>query len=159
MTTTNTTKPVSDRAFVLTHTFRSPAAKVFAAYTDPKQLPQWWAPKGGLKVERMDVRVGGGYRYVQSTPDGRTMVFAGSYLEVRPVTRLVYTFHVEGQPGVPVTTTVELAESAGTTTLTLTTEFPSKEALAGAMQYGAVAGAKVALDHLAAFLASPKASP
>jgi uncharacterized protein YndB with AHSA1/START domain len=152
MTTPNATKLVSDRAFVLTRTFRAPAAKVFAAYTDPDQLPKWWDPKGGLKVERMDVRVGGGYRYVQRTPDGRTMAFVGSYLEVKPVTRLVYTFQMEGQPGPPVTTTVELTEAAGTTTLTLTTEYPSKQALDGAMQYGAVAGAKVALDHLAAFL-------
>ena len=153
MTTTKTTKP-SDRAFVLTRTLRAPAAKIFAAYADPKQLPQWWDPKGGLRVERMDVRVGGGYRFIQRTPEGGTMAFVGSYLEVKPVTRLVYTFQMEGQPGAPVTTSVDLAEAAGTTTLTLTLEFVSKEALAVAVQYGAVGGAKSALEALAAFLGS-----
>ncbi|MCA1812338.1 MAG: SRPBCC domain-containing protein [Halobacteriales archaeon] len=152
--TTKTTKG-SDRAFTLTHTFRAPAARIFAAYTDPKQVAQWWDPKGGLRVERMDVRVGGGFRYVQRAPDGGTMAFVGSYLEVKPVTRLVYTFQMEGQPGAPVTTTVDLAEAAGTTTLTLTLDFPSKEAHDAAMQYGAAAGAKIALDNLASFLGAP----
>jgi uncharacterized protein YndB with AHSA1/START domain len=100
----------------------------------------------------MEVRVGGGFRYVQTAPDGRTMAFLGSYLEVKPVTRLVYTFQMEGQPSPPVTTKVELAESAGTTTLTLTLEFASKEAHDMAAKYGAVAGAKAAMDNLAKFL-------
>jgi uncharacterized protein YndB with AHSA1/START domain len=150
--TTTKTNVLSDRAFSLTHTFRAPAAKVFAAYTDPKQLAQWWDPTGGLQVERMEVRAGGGYRYVKRLPGGGTMAFIGSYLEVEPVTRLVYTFQVEGQPGSPVTTTVELAEAAGTTTLTLTTEFPSKQERDAAVQYGALGGAKAALLQLAAFL-------
>lgn len=149
------TQVLSDRAFTLTHTFRAPAAKVFAAYTDPRQVAQWWAPRGGtLTVERLEPRAGGGYRFVQHGADGRSLAFQGSYLEVRPVTRLVYTFQVEGQPNV-VTTTVELAESAGTTTLTLTNEFPSKQAKDAAMQYGAVAGAQAAMRQLAALLEGP----
>jgi uncharacterized protein YndB with AHSA1/START domain len=145
--------PVSDRAIVLTHTFRAPAAKVFAAYTDPKQVEQWWGfSTGSLQVERMDVRVGGGYRFLQRMPDGSTMASGGSYLEVKPVTRLVYTFQVEGQPGAPVTTTVDLAEGAEGTTLTLTLEFPSKEARDAAAQYGAAGGAKAALKQLESFL-------
>ena len=146
------TKVLSDRAFALTHNIRAPAAKVYAAYTDPKQVAQWWDPKGGLTVERMDVRVGGGYRYVKRSPDGNTMVFIGSFLEVNPVTRLVYTFQIEGQPGPPVTTTVELAEAAGITTLTLTTEFASKEERETAVQYGAQRGAKAAMVQLAKFV-------
>ena len=151
--TTPTTKVLSDRAFAVTHTFRAPAARIFAAYTDAKQVPQWWGfPKGSLQVERMDVRNGGGFRFLQRMPDGSTMASSGSYLEVKPVTRLVYTFKVEGQPGAPVTTTVELVEAAGVTALTLTIEFPSKEAHDTAMQYGALGGAKAALAALAAYL-------
>ncbi|HJQ93400.1 MAG TPA: SRPBCC domain-containing protein [Candidatus Thermoplasmatota archaeon] len=148
-----TPKMLPDRTIALRHAFRSPAAKVFAAYTDPKQVPQWWGfPKGSLQVDRMDVRPGGGFRFLQRMPDGTTMASVGSYLEVKPVTRLVYTFQVEGQPGAPVTTTVELAEMAGATTLTLTIEFPSKEACDAAVQYGAVGGAKAAMETLARFL-------
>jgi uncharacterized protein YndB with AHSA1/START domain len=144
---------LSDREVQLQHTIRAPAAKVFAAYTDPKQVPQWWGhPKGTLKVDRMDVRVGGSYRFLQPMANGQTLVSVGSYVEVKPVTRLVYTFQVEGQPGAPVTTIVELAESAGQTTLTLTLQFASRETKDMAVQYGAAAGAKGALHQLAQFV-------
>ena len=152
--TTTKTKVLSERAVAVSHTIHAPAAKVFAAYTDPKQVAQWWGnSKGAMQVERMDVRVGGAYRFLQRMPDGSTMVSTGSYLEVKPVIRLVYTFQIEGQPGAPVTTTVELAEAAGTTTVTLTIEFPSKEERDAAVRYGAAGGAKAALIKLAAFLA------
>lgn len=144
---------LADREIQLSRTFRAPAAKLFAAYTDPKQVPEWWGyPKGSLKVDRMDVRTGGSYRFLQTWPDGRVMASIGSYVDVKPVTRLVYTFQIEGQPGAPVTTVVDLAESGGQTTLTLTLQFATKEAKELAMQYGAAAGAKGALHQLAAFV-------
>jgi uncharacterized protein YndB with AHSA1/START domain len=153
MTPTPTTTAISDREVRLVHTFRAPAARIFAAYTDPKQVPQWWGyPKGSLSVASMDVRVGGSYRFLQKWPDGRTMASIGSYLEVEPPTRLVYTFQIEGQPGTPVTTVVDLAEAEGKTTLTLTLRFGSKEAKDMAVQYGAVAGAKGAFLQLAEFV-------
>jgi len=152
MSSTATTKMLSDRAFTVSRIIAAPAAKVFAAYTDPKQLAQWWAPWGGsFKVESMDVRPGGKYRYIQTMPGRPTMAFIGSYLEVKPVTRLVYTFQVEGQPNI-VTATVELREANGATHLTLTNEYPNKETLDAAMKYGAVAGSKMAVDNLATFL-------
>lgn len=145
---------ISDREFVLEHTFRAPAAKVFAAYTDPKLVARWWAPKGAsLRVEVMDVRSGGKWRFVQRMPSGQEMVFSGTYLEVRPVTRLVYTFEVEGQPGSQLTATVDLEESGGTTRLTLTNLCASREARDAMVRYGAAAGAKVAWNGLAALLA------
>jgi uncharacterized protein YndB with AHSA1/START domain len=160
MTPPQSAKVLSDRSFAVTHTFRAPAAKVFAAYTDPKQVPQWWGfPKGSMQVDRMDVRPGGSFRFLQRLPDGSTMASVGSYLEVKPVTRLVYTFKIEGQPGVPVTTTVDLVESAGTTTLTLTLEFASKEAYDGAAKFGAFAGAKGALVQLDEFLQQALRAP
>lgn len=141
-------RTLSESEFAIEHTFHAPAAKVFAAYTDPHVLPRWWAPPGGsLAVERMDVRPGGSYRFVQEA-HGRRMVFHGIYLEVKPVTRLVYTFVVEGQ-GNEVTTTVELTERGGVTHAVMTKRFPSKEVRDTALKYGAEAGAKAAWDALA----------
>lgn len=145
-----TPRVVSDREFVLEHSFRAPAAKVFAAYTDPKLIPLWWAPKGGsLRVETMDVRPGGSWRFVQKLPNGYEMTFHGTYLEVKPVTRLVYTFATEGQPGNEIQATVELAEKDGVTRLVLTNLCSSKEARDAMLGHGAAAGAKAAWDQLA----------
>jgi uncharacterized protein YndB with AHSA1/START domain len=146
------TKTLSDCEFVLEHIFKAPAAKVFAAYTDPKMVPLWWAPKGGsVRVESMDVKPGGSWRYIQRNPNGSEMAFSGKYVEVKPVTRLVYTFITEGQPN-EIRATVELSESGGTTKLRLTNLCSSKEARDAMVQYGAAAGAKAAWDRLAAVL-------
>ncbi len=153
MTPQPTARVISDRESVLEHTFRAPAAKVFAAYTDPKLIAQWWAPRGGsLRVDIMDVRPGGKYRFVQRTPNGMEIVFTGEYREVRPVTRLVYTYSIEGQPGSELTATVDLHETEGATRLTLTNLCASKAARDAMLSYGAAAGAKVAWDGLAELL-------
>lgn len=159
MTTQPSARVLSDREFVLEHTFHAPAAKVFAAYTDPKIVPHWWAPKGGsIRVDAMDVRPGGAWRFVQRMPNGHEMTFHGTYLEVHPVRRLVYTFATEGVPG-ELRATVELTEADGVTRLTLTNLCASKEARDAMLQYGAAAGAKVAWDRLADVLrAGPEAS-
>ncbi|HUR25793.1 MAG TPA: SRPBCC domain-containing protein [Candidatus Thermoplasmatota archaeon] len=146
------TKVLSDREFAITHEFDAPAAKVFAAYTDPKQVPQWWGPKGnGVRVEMMDVRPGGAWRFVQRGPDGRDFVTHGTYVEVKPVTRLVYTFQAESMPN-EVTTTVELREAGGRTHLTLTIQASSKEERDQMVKYGASGGAKAAAMQLAEYL-------
>jgi uncharacterized protein YndB with AHSA1/START domain len=52
-------------------TLRVPPAEVFAAWTDPDRLSQWWGPPG-YSVDRIDadLRVGGAYRIVMRPPDG-----------------------------------------------------------------------------------------
>ena len=46
---------------------------------------------GSLTVESMDVRPGGGYRYVQRMPGSPPMVFVGSYVEAMGRTDLLPT--------------------------------------------------------------------
>ncbi len=142
----------SEREFVVERTLQASPERIFEAYTDAKLVPRWWAPPGGsLRVEHMDVRPGGKYRYVQRTPGGQELVFVGSYLEVKPPTRLVYTFEVEGQ-GNAVTTTVDLHGEGRSTRVTLTNLCVSKEAREMMVKYGAEAGAKAALQQLAALV-------
>ena len=147
-----TTNILSEREIVVTRDFDASAAKLFAAYTDPKQIPQWWGPgKGAVKIETLDLRPGGAWRFRQRNPDGSEMVSHGTYLEVKPVTRLVYTFQVEGQPR-KVTTILALRESAGKTHATLTLQFESREQRDTMAKYGAEGGARGALEALAKYL-------
>ena len=152
-------RELSDREFTMERTFRAPMAKVFAAYTDPNLLPRWWPPRGGsLKVEAMDLRPGGGYRFVQRDASGRTVVVVGTYLEIVPVTRLVYTFGFEGQ-GNGITATVELSESGGETLLRLTNLCESRTARDMALRYGADTGARAAWSRLDKLLADGGPAP
>jgi uncharacterized protein YndB with AHSA1/START domain len=72
----------------------------------------------------MDVRVGGKYRLEF---ENEAMAFFGTYLEVTPHSRLVWT-NEEGGEGGPVTT-VTFEEKEGRTLLVLHELYPSKEAL------------------------------
>ncbi len=66
--------------------------RVFAALTEPEQLRRWSAPEGLAVVDGdTDLRVGGGWRVVMAAPDGARHEAFGTYREIRPPERLVYT--------------------------------------------------------------------
>ena len=116
----------SERELVVTRTFNGPARIVFEAWTKPELFKRWWVPKSMGMVLRsceMDVRVGGTYR-LEFEPDA--MAFFGTYLEVTPHSRLVWTNEESDEGSV---TTVTLEEEGGKTLLVMHELYPSKEAL------------------------------
>jgi uncharacterized protein YndB with AHSA1/START domain len=120
----------SERELVVTRTFNGPARIVFEAWTKPELLKRWWAPKStGLSLLscEADVRVGGRYRFeFGHEPSKKTMAFFGSYIEVTPHSRLVWT-NEESDDGAVTTLTFE--EKGGKTLLVLHELYPSKQAL------------------------------
>ncbi len=117
----------SERELVVTRTLNGPARIVFEAWTKPELFGgggrrSRWA--SSLRSCEMDVRVGGKYR-LEFEPDA--MAFFGTYLEVTPHSRLVWT-NEEGGEGGPVTT-VTFEEERGKTLLVMHELHPSKEAL------------------------------
>src|SRR5437868_3591652 len=122
-----TVERTSDSEIVVTRTFDGPARLVFEAWTRPELFRQWWVPKSmgmSLRSCEMDVRVGGKYR-LEFEPHG--VAFFGTYLDVTPHSRLVWT-NEEGGEGGPVTT-VTFEEQRGKTLLVLHERYASKEAL------------------------------
>ena len=122
-----TVERMSDREVVVTRMFNAPARLVFEAWTRPELFRRWWLPQSmgmSLRSLEMDVRVGGKYR-LEFEPDG--MAFFGTYLEVTPPSRLVWT-NEEGGEGGPVTTAT-FEERGGKTLLVLHELHASKEAL------------------------------
>jgi uncharacterized protein YndB with AHSA1/START domain len=127
----------SEREFVVTRTFDGPARLVYEAWAKPELLKQWWAPKSiGIPLLscEADVRVGGGYRLVFGHEGSETMAFFGTYIEVIPPSRLVWT-NDEGEGGQAVTT-VTFEEKGGKTLLVLHELHPSKEATDEAIGFG-----------------------
>ena len=120
----------SGRELVTTRTFDAPARIVFEAWTKPELFKQWWVPKSmgmSLLSCEMDVRVGGKYRLVFAHEALESMAFFGTYLEVTPHSRLVWTNDEAGDAGQ--VTTVTFEEKAGKTLVVLHELYPSKEAL------------------------------
>ena len=145
----------SDRELVVTRTVNGPARLVFEAWTKAELFRQWWVPRSyGLNLVScaMDARVGGEYR-LAFLHEGSTMEFFGTYLEVTPHSRLVWT-NEEGDGGVTVTT-VTFDEIAGRTVVAVHDLYPSTEAAdAAAGSTGAMPEALDQLDELLGSLAS-----
>jgi uncharacterized protein YndB with AHSA1/START domain len=90
----------TDREIHIERIFDAPRDRVFALYTDPKLIPEWWGPRDmATEVDVMDVRSGGSWRFVGRHEDGREDAFRGTYREVSPPERIVQTFEWEGMPG------------------------------------------------------------
>ncbi|MBI4893263.1 MAG: SRPBCC domain-containing protein [Acidobacteria bacterium] len=139
----------SEFELAVTRTVDAPARVVFEAWTKAELFRRWWVPKSfGLSLLscEMDVRVGGQYRLAFPNGDS-TMEFFGTYLEVTPHSRLVWT-NEEGDGGVTVTT-VTFEEREGKTLLAVCDRYPSKEA----MESGAMGAMPEALDQLGELLA------
>src|SRR3954467_8746423 len=122
-----TAERTSERELVVTRTFNGPARIVFEAWTKPELFRRWWVPKSlgmSLRSCEMDVRVGGKYR-LEFEPDA--VAFFGTYLEVTPHTRLVWTNEEGGEGGS--VTTVTFEDNGGRTLLTMHELYPSKAAL------------------------------
>jgi len=68
--------------------------KVWRAWTDPEAVKRWWGPGPGepVAVAELEVRVGGGFRIVFGGPKGTDHEVRGTYLEVVPNQKLVFTW-------------------------------------------------------------------
>jgi uncharacterized protein YndB with AHSA1/START domain len=142
-----TVERTSDREVTVTRTVNGPARIVFEAFTKAELLKRWWVPKSlGMKLLscEVDARVGGKYRLVfDASPE--PAAFFGTYVEVKPYSRLAWT-NDEGGAGGPVTT-VTFEEQGGKTLVVLRERHPSKEAL-DAAGTGAVEAMVETFDQL-----------
>jgi uncharacterized protein YndB with AHSA1/START domain len=140
---------LSDKEIKIERVFDAPMELVFKAYTDPDLVPRWWGLKHTTTiVDKMDVRPGGLWRYVERSPDGSEDAFRGEYREVVPPNRLVYTFEWEGMPGHVSVDAITFEEQDGQTKMTAITSFASVEDRDGMLQTGMEAGANEGYDQL-----------
>src|SRR5271155_3914272 len=106
----------SDREIVTMRVFEAPRELVFAAWTEPKHVAEWWGPNGFTNtIYEMDVRPGGAWRFVMHGPDGVDYKNEFVYDEVVRPERIVYR-HVS-PPNFHATVTFD--DHAGKTKLTM----------------------------------------
>lgn len=124
-----TVERTSDREVLVTRTINGPARIVFEAFSRAELLRRWWVPKSmGMTLLscEVDARVGGKYRLVFDH-DPEPLAFFGTYVEVKPYSRLAWTNDEGGEGGS--VTTVTFEEKGGRTLVVLRETYPSKEAL------------------------------
>jgi uncharacterized protein YndB with AHSA1/START domain len=140
--------------FVITRTFDAPRELVFKIMTDPNLIPQWWGPtRLTTLVDKMEVRAGGEWRFVQNDAHGNEFAFHGVYHGVDAPERMVYTFEFEGMPGHVLLETVTFEERDGKTMMMDQSVFQSVEDRDGMLMSGMEGGAAESMDRLERLLA------
>jgi uncharacterized protein YndB with AHSA1/START domain len=92
--------PLAYRELTLVRTFDAQRELVFAAFTDPRYLAQWWGPHGFTNpVCEFNARPGGALRIHMRGPDGGIYKAQGVVREIVTPERLVFTIAVREDGG------------------------------------------------------------
>ena len=133
---TNKMKTEQNLKLEIKRVINAPRNRVYAAWTDPAQLKQWFGPE---KVQTRDLiadaRAGGEFRWDLINSEGEKMTIRGEYRELHPGRKIVFTWQWDDDETwknhISVVT-VELADDDGGTELRLTHErLPNEESRDG----------------------------
>jgi uncharacterized protein YndB with AHSA1/START domain len=144
----------ADREIHVERVFNAPREQVFAAFTDPKLIPEWWGPRDTTTtVDQMDVRPGGTWRFVIRNSDGSETGFRGTFREVSPPERIVQTFEWEGMPGYVSVDTATFEDLGDRTRVKSVTLFHTTEERDGMLEAGMEGGLNESYARLDELLA------
>lgn len=134
--------------------FDAPPDKVWRAMTEPAHLRRWLGdPNFPLTTCEMDVRVGGGYRWVFTQPDGPgAMGVRGTYEEVERPHRIVSTEQFDDFPGPSVNTLVLEERHDRRTAMRLTVRYVDRQMRDGWVASGMTEGLGRGYERLDAAL-------
>jgi uncharacterized protein YndB with AHSA1/START domain len=130
----------TDREIRIERIFDAPRERVFALWTDPALIPEWWGPRGTTTVvDQADVRPGGAWRFVV-TSNGVEQGFHGTYREIVAPERVVVTFEWEGLPGHVSVETAVFEDLGERTKVIATSRFDTTEDRDGMLASGMESG-------------------
>jgi len=148
---------INDREVIVTRVLKAPREMVFDAWTDPKQVIQWFGPNGfSTTTINMDARTGGEWRFIMHGPDGTDFPNYIRFIEVVRPSKLAYKHSTEkeDEPG-QFMVTITFEAQGKNTLMTMKSVFKSAEDLAFVIrEYKADIGAKENADRLEAYLAT-----
>jgi uncharacterized protein YndB with AHSA1/START domain len=138
---------------ITTAVFDAPRGLVFKVYTDQNLIPKWWGPRNlTTTIDKMELRQGGAWRFIQRDAEGKEYASNGVYLEVMPPEKLVSTFNFEPMPGHELVETSIFEEENGKTKLTAKDVFQSVEDRDGMVQSGMESGLRESMERLSELL-------
>ena len=91
-----TTKGSEKLSLEIKRLIKAPRDRVYAAWTGPAQLKQWFGPENVQTHDFIaEVRVGGKFRWDLTSSEGERMAVGGEYHELRPGRKIVFTWQWE----------------------------------------------------------------
>ncbi|MFR9806625.1 SRPBCC family protein [Pseudonocardia sp. RS010] len=139
----------ADNQILIVREFAAPPAAVYRAWTEPELVKRWWAGSmGTVTSAEIDLRVGGGWRWVMEATGGFEVAFHGEYRELVPGERIVTTEVFEGMPEGYAVNALDFAGSGGRTTLTILVQHQNKQHRDAHIESGMEGGMQTSLDAL-----------
>ncbi len=131
----------------ITRIFNASPERMWKAHTDPDDLVQWW---NDTKIDKLDVRVGGQWRFVSQGQDGQEHAFNGVFKELDEPKKITRTFEYEPYAGHIMVETVTFEPQADGRTKQITvSKYPNLDDLNGMVNSGMERGAIAGIERLA----------
>jgi uncharacterized protein YndB with AHSA1/START domain len=141
------------REIIITTAYKASRQNVWRAYTEPELIKQWWGPRYlTTEIDKMDVREGGMWRFVQKDRDGNEYGFHGVFHELSRPERIVQTWEWEGMPGHPHLEIAHFEEKNGMTIVKAIAVFETVEDRDGMMASGMKQGVDEGAERLSELL-------
>ncbi|NIH80263.1 SRPBCC family protein [Amycolatopsis viridis] len=135
--------------------FDAPPEQVFRAHVDPELYAQWVGPRSlTTRITQWDARTGGAWAFANDRDGEEIAAFFGSFHEVRPHERIVWTFTYAGEPdGVALETVTFETLDGGRTRLRVLSVVQDFETRDGMLASGMETGVTEGYDKLDELLA------
>lgn len=138
----------------ITRVYDAPVKAVWDAWTDPKQVAQWWGPRGfTLTTHSKDLRAGGSWDYTMHGPDGVDYPNITKYYEVEEYSRLVYDHGASHDRPPLFRVSVSFTEIKGKTKMEMCMTLATPEAAEETKKFIKKAGGEATWDRLGEYLA------
>lgn len=139
-----------DRELVITRIIAAPIATVFAAFTDPVHIGEWWGPNGfTTTIHEMDFRVGGVWRHTMHGPDGTDYQNYVTYTEIEKPNRIAYEHGTNAQHPSEFKAVITFVREGTSTKVSLRMIIGNATERDHYVKFGAVEGGQQTLERLA----------
>lgn len=146
-----TPEVTDDRTLTLTRLIAASPARVWRCWTDPALLPRWFGPEGhSCHTREIDLREGGIWRFDMIGPDGTIWKNRHRITRYDRPHRIEFLMDADDDAALPMQVTVTLTPEAAGTRITQVILFPTAQARAGALAFGADRLGQTTLAKLAA---------
>ena len=131
----------------------APREMVFAAFSDPKGLAQWWGPNGFTTTTHlMDFREGGEWIYTMHGPDGTDYPNFVRYTAIDPGRRIAYDHGSDAAHPAMFKAVIGFTAEGGMTRVNLRLILADAKQRPDYIAFGAVEGGYQNLERLEAYL-------
>lgn len=165
MSTTQITKDPTQLSMTVTAEYDVSPDRAWQLWADPRQLERWWGPPTyPATVDEHDLTPGGRVTYRMTGPEGDQHGGWWKVMEAEPPRLLLIEDGFADETGAPnpdLPTTVmrvEIVERTGGVTMSITSRFPSLEAMEQMIAMGMEEGIREAVGQIDDILAGVPAS-